>query len=268
MPVINIKTKWETDLMRASCRLAADTLDYIEPFVQPGVNTLKLNDLCHKFILEHGAIPSPLNYHGFPKSICISPNQVICHGIPKRKVVLKSGDIVNLDVTVFLNGFHGDTNRTFFVGEVASHAKKLVDVTYQCMWRGIEQVRPSGRIGDIGAAITLLAHSHNYSVVEDYCGHGIGREFHEDPQVVHFGQAGTGHEMKAGMTFTIEPMINVGKKECKVLKDKWTVETYDNSLSAQFEHTILVTDVGYEVLTLGTRERELNVNPTTSSHLS
>jgi methionyl aminopeptidase len=255
--MINIKSQWEIELMRASCRLAADTLDYIAPYVKPGVNTLELNDLCHAYIIEHGATPSPLNYHGFPKSICTSPNQVICHGIPKRKVVIKSGDIVNLDVTVYLNGFHGDTNRTFFVGEVSEKVKKLVDVTYQCMWRGIEQVKEGGHIGDIGAAITLLAHSHNYSVVEDFCGHGIGREFHEEPQVVHFGQAGSGPEMKEGMIFTIEPMINLGKKECKVLKDKWTVETRDRSLSAQFEHTILVTKSGYEVLTLGQVEREV-----------
>lgn len=241
--------------MRATCHLAKSTLEYIEPFVKPGVSTEELNKLCHDYILEHGAYPSPLNYHGFPKSICTSLNEVICHGIPSKKDILKDGDILNIDVTTYLNKFHGDTNKTFLVGNVSDETKKLVDVTYQCMMAGIEQVKPGGHIGDIGAAIQEIAHDHGYSVVEDYCGHGIGREFHEDPQVVHVGKRGTGPEIKPGMTFTIEPMINLGTKKCKLLKDGWTVLTQDKKLSAQFEHTILVTDNGYDILTLREEEK-------------
>jgi methionyl aminopeptidase len=253
--MISIKSDREIELMRATSKLAAQTLEYIEPFVVPGASTEELNQLCHEFIVKHGAYPSPLNYHGFPKSICTSLNEVICHGIPSKADVLKDGDILNIDVTTYLNKFHGDSNKTFLIGNVAPHVKKLVDITYQCMRAGIQTVRPGAHIGDIGAAIQEIAHAHGYSIVEDYCGHGIGREFHEAPQVVHVGKKGTGAEMKPGMTFTIEPMINLGGKEGKLLKDGWTVVTRDKKWSAQFEHTILVTPEGHEILTLRSEEK-------------
>ncbi len=247
--MISIKSAREIEIMKESCQLAAKTLNYIEPFVKPGVSTDELNRLCHEFIVSHGATPSPLNYHGFPKSICTSLNHVICHGIPSPKDVLKDGDIVNVDVTTFFKGFHGDTNKTFLVGNVNPKIKKLVDVTYECMMLGIAQVRPGAHVGDIGAVIAKLAHKNGYSVVEEYCGHGIGREFHEDPQVVHNSDEGTGVALKEGMTFTIEPMINLGKRYCRLLSDNWTVVTQDGKPSAQFEHTVLVTSNGYEILT-------------------
>lgn len=252
--MITIKSSREIELMRATGRLAAQTLEYIGPFVVPGVSTEELDKLCHDFIVNNGAYPSCLNYHGFPKSVCTSINEVICHGIPRKDEILKDGDILNIDVTTYLNKFHGDTNKTFLVGNVSPEVKKLVDVTYECTREGIKTVRPGGRIGDIGAVIQEIAHSHGYSVVEDYCGHGIGRDFHEAPQVVHVGKKGTGPEMKPGMTFTIEPMINLGKKEGRVLKDGWTVVTRDKKWSAQFEHTILVTPDGFEILTLRSDE--------------
>lgn len=252
--MISIKSSREIELMKVTCQLATKTMEYIEPFIKPGVSTEEINKLCHDYIVENGAYPSPLNYHGFPKSICTSKNEIICHGIPSKKDVLKDGDILNIDITTYLNKFHGDTNKTFFVGEVSPEVKKLVEVTYMCMREGINQVRPGGHIGDIGAVIQEIAHGHGYSVVEEYCGHGIGREFHEEPQVVHVGKRGTGPEMKPGMTFTIEPMINLGKRHCKVLKDGWTVITKDKKWSAQFEHTILVTDAGHEILTLRSDE--------------
>lgn len=255
MAMISIKSAREIELMRATSKLAAQTLEYIEPYIVPGISTEEIDRLCHDFIVKHGAYPSPLNYHGFPKSVCTSLNEVICHGIPSKNDILKDGDILNIDVTTYLNKFHGDTNKTFLVGNVAPHVKKLVEVTYECMRAGIETVRPGGHIGDIGAAIQEIAHSHGYSVVEDYCGHGIGREFHEAPQVVHVGKKGTGPEMKPGMTFTIEPMINLGTKEGKLLKDNWTVVTRDKKWSAQFEHTILVTPTGHEILTLRSEEK-------------
>jgi len=247
--IISIKSAREISVMSESCLLAAKTLKFIEPHIKVGVTTEELNQLCHEFIVEHGAYPSPLNYHGFPKSICTSVNEVICHGIPNPKVKLKDGDIVNIDVTTYYKKFHGDTNATFLVGKVAPEVKKLVDVAYKCMMLGIEQVRPGGHLGDVGAAIEEYAHDHGFSVVEDYCGHGIGREFHEEPQVLHFGDRGCGVELKPGMTFTIEPMINMGRKETKLLSDGWTVKTRDGKWSAQFEHTILVTDAGFEILT-------------------
>lgn len=250
--VISIKSKREIELMRKTCQLAANTLLYIEEYIRPGVSTEEINELCHEYILKHGATPAPLNYHGFPKSICTSINEVICHGIPSEKDVLKDGDIVNVDVTTILNKFHGDTNKTFLVGSVSPLAKKLVEVTKECLKVGIEEVRPGAYLGNIGDAISKLAHSYNYSVVEDYCGHGIGREFHEGPQVPHFGERKTGAVLRPGMIFTIEPMINLGKKHCKLLKDGWTVITKDHKLSAQFEHTVLVTENGYEILTLPT----------------
>ncbi len=234
--------------------MAKSTLEYIEPFIKPGVSTLELNDLCHQYIMDHDAYPSPLNYHGFPKSVCTSLNHVICHGIPSKKDILKDGDLLNIDVTTYLNRFHGDTNKTFYVGNVSDELKKLTEVTYKCMREGINQVRPGARIGDIGAIIGEIAHDHGYSVVEEYCGHGIGREFHEEPQVVHIAKKGTGAEIKPGMTFTIEPMINLGKRHCNVLADNWTVVTKDGKASAQFEHTILVTESGHEILTLRQEE--------------
>ncbi len=253
--MITIKSAREIELMRKTCALAAKTLEYIGPYVKPGVSTEEINQLCHDFILENKAYPSPLNYHGFPKSVCTSLNEVVCHGIPNKDHILKDGDILNIDVTTYLDGFHGDTNKTFYVGEVKPEIKKLVEVTYECMMAGIKTVKPGGHIGDIGAAIFEIANSYGYGVVEDYCGHGIGREFHEAPQVVHVGKRGTGPQMKPGMTFTIEPMINLGTKDTKLLSDGWTVLTKDKKWSAQFEHTILVTPEGFEILTLRSEEK-------------
>ena len=256
--MISIKSKREIERMRETCNFARSVLEYIEPHVKPGASTLELNDMCHEFITSQGAYPSPLNYHGFPKSVCTSLNDVICHGIPNKKEVLKEGDVLNIDVTTELNKFHGDTNKTFLVGDVDEGVKKLVDVTYQCMVEGIRTVRPGSHIGDIGAVIQEVAHGHGYSVVEEYCGHGIGREFHEEPQVVHVGKRGTGPEIKPGMTFTIEPMINMGSRHCRLLKDNWTVLTQDGKPSAQFEHTLLVTEESHEVLTIRQEERDLH----------
>ncbi len=248
--MIVIKTAREIDLIRKSSQLAAKTLQFIEDKLEIGMATDIINTLCHEFITENDAYPSPLNYRGFPKSICTSLNKVICHGIPSMRDKLKNGDILNIDVTTYLNKFHGDTNKTFLIGKVSKKTKKLVQVTHDCMMAGIEQVKPGGHVGDIGAAIHELATSHGYSVVTDYCGHGIGSEFHEDPQIIHVGEWGDGVKLKPGMVFTIEPMINEGRKETRLLKDQWTVVTKDNSLSAQFEHTIVVTENGYEILTL------------------
>lgn len=248
--MISIKSSREIQVMRKSCTLAADTLAYIEQFVQPGVSTLELNDLCHNFIIEHGAIPSPLNYNGFPKSICTSINEVVCHGIPCKEDILKDGDIINVDITTFLNGFHGDVSKTFCIGNISKMAKKLVNVAYESMLLGINEVRPEARLGNVGAVIADYAHKNKFSVVIEYCGHGIGHNFHESPQVIHDDKKNTGVVLKPGMTFTIEPMINVGTYKCEVLDDKWTVVTADGKLSAQFEHTILVTETGYEILTL------------------
>ncbi|MBF0428725.1 MAG: type I methionyl aminopeptidase [Magnetococcales bacterium] len=248
MPTILIKTPDEIESMRATCRLAAQTLKMIEPYVQPGVTTQKINDLCHEFILDNHAKPSPLNYRGFPKSICTSINQQVCHGIPGSRV-LNSGDILNIDVTTYLNGFHGDTNKTFHVGIPSPKGLRITEIAKKCLEVGIRAVRPKGFFGDIGAAIETLALKHKCSVVREYCGHGIGRDFHEEPAVLHYGVAGTGAGLKPGMIFTIEPMINLGRAEIRLLPDKWTVVTKDHSLSAQFEHTILVTPTGFEVLT-------------------
>ena len=248
--MISIKSSREIDMMRQSCQLAARTLTYLEGKLEIGMTTDDINDLCHDYIVSHDAYPSPLNYHGFPKSICTSLNHVICHGIPSKNDKIKDGDILNLDVTTYYKNFHGDTNKTFLIGNVAPEVKKLVEVTYDCMMAAINVCRPGARMGDIGAIIEEMAHDHGYSVVHEYCGHGIGREFHEEPQVLHYGKKGTGIEMKPGMTFTIEPMINLGKRYCKVLKDEWTVVTKDKKPSAQFEHTILITNDGFEILTL------------------
>jgi len=244
-----VKTPEEIGKMRVAGRLASQVLQMIEPYVQPGVTTGELNDICHRYITEEqDAIPAPLNYRGFPKSICTSVNHVVCHGIPGEKR-LKKGDILNIDITVIKDGYHGDTSKMFFVGEPSVRARRLVEITYECMALGIRMVRPGIRLGDIGHAIQSHAEKARCSIVREYCGHGIGREFHEDPQVLHYGRPGTGYELVPGMTFTIEPMVNAGKRHVKLLPDNWTVVTKDRSLSAQWEHTVLVTDDGFEVLT-------------------
>lgn len=246
---VTIKTSDEIEKMRVAGKLAADVLEYIEPFVKPGITTLELDTLCHEYIVNvQQAIPAPLNYHGFPKSICTSVNHVICHGIPNEKH-LKKGDMINIDITVIKDQYHGDTSKMFFVGEPSIIGKRLAKVAYECMCMGIELVKPGTQLGDIGHAIQEHAEASNYSVVREYCGHGIGLKFHEDPQVLHYGKAKTGLTLEAGMIFTIEPMINVGKRNVKLLKDGWTVVSKDHSLSAQWEHTILVTETGHEVLT-------------------
>jgi len=252
---IKIKTPEEIEKMRVAGRLAAEVLEMIEPYVKPGVTTNELNRICHDYIVnEQGCIPAPLNYHGFPKSICTSVNHTVCHGIPNDKK-LKNGDIINIDITVIKDGYHGDTSKMFYVGDVAPHAQRLCEVTRECMFKGIEQVRPGATLGDIGEAIQKHAESNHYSVVREYCGHGIGAEFHEDPQVLHYGKAGTGDVLKEGMIFTIEPMINAGKRHVKLNKrDGWTVDTADRRLSAQWEHEVLVTADGYEILTLRKEE--------------
>jgi methionyl aminopeptidase len=248
--MISIKSAREIELMRETSLLAAKTLRFIEDKLRPGMSTDQVNQLCHDYIIKREAIPAPLNYHGFPKSVCTSKNEIICHGIPHPKDIIRDGDILNIDVTTKLKGFHGDTNRTFLIGNVRPEIKRMVDVTYKCMMAGIAVCRPGARVGDIGAIIEEMAHDHGYSVVQEYCGHGIGREFHEEPQILHYGKRGTGAEMKPGMTFTVEPMINFGKRHCKLLDDGWTVVTKDKSWSAQFEHTILITEDGHEILTM------------------
>ncbi len=253
---ITIKTPDEIEKMRVAGRLAAEVLEMIAPHVQAGVTTDELDQRCHQYIVrEQQAIPAPLNYRGFPRSICTSVNHQVCHGIPGNKR-LKSGDIVNIDITVIKHGFHGDTSKMFFVGEPSILARRLVNLTQEALWRGITLVRPGTRLGDIGHAIQSLVEAQGYSVVREYCGHGIGREFHEDPQVLHYGQPGTGVELRPGMTFTIEPMVNAGRRHVKLLPDGWTVVTKDRKLSAQWEHTVLVTEGGYEVLTLRQEERD------------
>jgi methionyl aminopeptidase len=247
---VTIKTPEEIEKMRVAGRLAADVLDMITPHVVAGVTTGELDRLCHDYIVnEQRATPAPLNYKGFPRSICTSVNHQVCHGIPGDKR-LKKGDIVNIDITVIKDGYHGDTSRMFFVGEPSIQARRLVEVTRECMYRGIEQVRPGAHLGDIGHAIQQHAERHGFSVVREYCGHGIGRIFHEDPQVLHYGRPATGMELVPGLTFTVEPMINAGRAEVRLLPDNWTVVTRDHSLSAQWEHTVLVTDSGHEILTL------------------
>lgn len=236
--------------MRKAGQLAAATLDYIMPFVVPGVRTDKLDELCAAFIRDHGAIAAPLGYRGFPKSVCVSPNHVVCHGIPSEKT-LAEGDIVNIDVTTIVDGWHGDTSRMFFVGDkIGVQAKKLVEVTYHAMMRGIEQVRPGATLGDIGAAIQSYAEENRFSVVRDFCGHGLGKVFHTPPSVLHYGEKGEGLTLRPGMFFTIEPMINAGRYDIKILSDGWTAVTRDRSLSAQFEHSLGVTETGYEIFTL------------------
>ena len=246
---IIIKTAEDIEKMRVAGHLAAEQLTMIASHIKPGVTTDELNDICHDYTVNvQKATPAPLNYHGFPKSICTSVNHQVCHGIPSDKK-LKKGDIVNIDVTVIKDGYHGDTSKMFFVGEPSVLARRVCDISHECMKIGIELVKPGIHLGDIGHAIQKYAEAKNCTVVREYCGHGIGTTFHEEPQVLHYGEAGTGIILEPGMIFTIEPMINAGKRQVKLLKDKWTVVTKDRSLSAQWEHTILVTDDGHEVLT-------------------
>jgi methionyl aminopeptidase len=248
-PGIVLKSEAEIEAMRVAGQLAGDVLRMIREHVEPGITTGELNDICHRYITEvQNAIPAPLNYRGFPKSICTSVNQVVCHGIPGEKV-LRDGDIVNIDVTVIKDGWHGDTSKMFEVGNVPSHARRVCQVAYDAMSRGVEMVRPGVRLGDIGHAIQTYIESQNCSVVREYCGHGIGRGFHEDPQVLHYGRPGTGEVLVPGMVFTIEPMVNLGRRDTRLMPDGWTVVTKDRSLSAQWEHTIAVTDNGFDVLT-------------------
>ena len=248
---VSIKTPAEQAKMREAARLTARVLDMIEPYVRPGVTTEELDRRCHDFIVgELGSIPANVNYRGFPKTICASVNHVVCHGIPAEKP-LKNGDIVNIDVAVIHDGFHGDTSRMYFAGEPSVLARRLTAVCHEAMWRGIRTVRPGARLGDIGHAIQGYVEANRFSVVREYCGHGIGRVYHEDPQVLHYGQPDTGLTLEPGMIFTIEPMINAGRREVRVLPDGWTVVTKDQSLSAQWEHTVLVTETGVEVLSLG-----------------
>ncbi|GMQ89754.1 MAG: type I methionyl aminopeptidase [Gammaproteobacteria bacterium] len=246
---ISIKTPEEIEKMRVAGRLAAEVLQMIRPHVQPGINTGELDRICHDYIVNvQDAVPAPLNYKGFPKSICASVNQQVCHGIPGDKK-LKRGDIINIDITVIKDGYHGDTSKMFFIGEPSVQARRLVRLSHECLIKGIEAVRPGVHLGDIGYVIQQHAERHNLSVVREYCGHGIGRLFHEEPQVLHYGRPGTREQLLPAMTFTIEPMINAGRKEVRLLPDNWTVVTRDHSLSAQWEHTILVTETGAEVLT-------------------
>ena len=252
---IVIKTADEIERMRVAGRLAAEVLDFVTPHVKPGVTTGELDRLCHDYMVDvQGTVPAPLNYAPpghipYPRSICTSVNHQVCHGVPGDKR-LKGGDIVNIDVTVIKDGYHGDTSRMFFVGEPSIQARRLVEITYECMWVGIAAVRPGARLGDLGYAIQRHAEVNGYSVVREFCGHGVGRKFHEEPQVLHYGKPGTGVTLTAGMIFTIEPMINAGRRDIRQLADGWTIVTKDHSLSAQWEHTVLVTDTGFEVMTV------------------
>ncbi len=252
---INLKSQQEIDCMRTAGQLAAEVLDVVTPFVLPGVSTEELDKICFKHITEvQKAVPANVGYRGYEKTICASVNQVICHGIPSANKILKDGDIINIDITVLKDGWHGDTSKMFLVGKTQPHNERLVKVTQECLYKAIEVVRPGARLGDIGAVIQQHAEQNHYSVVEDYCGHGIGKVYHDEPQVLHYGKFGTGLELKAGMCFTIEPMINQGKKHTKLLSDGWTVETKDGRNSAQWEHTIAVTEQGFEVLTQRSEE--------------
>ena len=250
-----IKTTADIAGMRVAGRLASEVLDFITPYVKAGVTTGELDRLCHEYMVDvQGTVPAPLNYappgyRPYPKSICTSVNHQVCHGIPGDRI-LKNADILNIDVTVIKDGYHGDTSRMFYVGEPSIAARRLCEATYHCMWLGIAQVRPGAHLGDIGHAIQTYAEKHGFSVVREFCGHGIGRKFHEEPQILHYGKAGTLDELVPGMTFTVEPMINAGRREIRELADGWTIVTKDHSLSAQWEHTVLVTETGFEVLTL------------------
>lgn len=252
---IAIKTQEEIEKMRIAGRLAAEQLDYIAQFVTAGISTEELDRICHDYTVNvQHAIPAPLNYapsghNPYPRSICTSVNHQVCHGVPGDRK-LKNGDIINIDVTIIKDGYHGDSSRMYYVGEPSIQARRLCEITYECLWLGIRMVRPGANLGDIGHVIQRHAEKNGFSVVREFCGHGIGRDFHEDPQVLHYGKAGTGPLLEAGMTFTIEPMINAGRRDIRQLGDGWTIVTKDHSLSAQWEHTILVTREGYEVLTV------------------
>ncbi len=248
--MIKIHTKEDFAGMRKAGKLASQTLDFIAPHVNPGISTEELNTLCHDFIVSHGAVPAPLNYRGFPKSICTSVNHIVCHGIPSDTKILQDGDIINIDVTVIVDEWHGDTSRMFTVGKIGVKPRKLIDVTYEALMRSIEVVKPGATFGDIGHAIQSFVEANHFSVVRDFCGHGLGRVFHDEPNVLHYGTSGTGATIQEGMFFTIEPMINAGAYPIKVLKDSWTAVTRDRSLSAQFEHSIGVTSTGYEIFTI------------------
>ena len=255
MTPISIKNAADIKAMRVAGQLASEVLDFITPHVKVGVTTEELDRLCHDYMVNvQHTIPAPLNYcppgyQPYPKSICTSINDVICHGIPSDKV-LKNGDIVNLDITVIKDGYHGDTSRMFYIGEPSILARRLTEITFECMWLGISKIKPGAHLGDIGAVIQQHAENAGYSVVREFCGHGIGQKFHEEPQVLHYGRAGTLEKLEAGMIFTVEPMINAGRRELRAMNDGWTIKTKDRSLSAQWEHTVLVTDTGYEVLTI------------------
>lgn len=252
---VSIKTPEEIEKMRVAGRLAAEVLEMIGDHIKPGISTEEINQICHDYIVnEQKAIPAPLNYKGFPKSVCISINHVVCHGIASEKKILKDGDIVNIDVTVIKDEYHGDTSKMWIVGKPKPGTERLIKITQECLYKGIELVKPGAQLGDIGHVIQQHAEKHRFSVVRDYCGHGIGKVFHEEPQVMHYGKPGTGLELKEGMIFTIEPMINQGKYHTKLLPDQWTVVTKDHKLSAQWEHTILVTADGHEVLTKRSEE--------------
>ncbi|MET0378350.1 MAG: type I methionyl aminopeptidase [Spongiibacteraceae bacterium] len=257
---VTIKTADEIEKLRVAGRLAAEVLEMIQPYIEPGMHTAEIDRICHDYMVNvQKVIPAPLNYHGFPKSICTSVNEVVCHGIPSEKRVLKDGDIVNVDITVIKDGYHGDTSAMFHVGTPLGHAERLCKVTQECLYKAIAVVRPGAHLGDIGAVIQQHAEANYYSVVREYCGHGIGLVFHEEPQVLHYGIAGTGLELREGMVFTIEPMINAGKRHVKLNpKDGWTVTTKDGRLSAQWEHQLVVTRDGVEVLTRRNDEPELN----------
>ena len=249
--MVNIKTPEDLEKMRQVGALAAAQLEMIEPYIRPGVSTGELDRICHEYTIdEQDAVPAPLNYRGFPKSICTSVNHVVCHGIPSDDKILKDGDIINVDVTLIKDGFHGDTSKTFIVGKPSVRAKRLVEVCQESLYRGIRAVKPGARLGDIGYAIQSFSEKQRFSVVREYCGHGIGRTFHDEPQVLHYGRPGTGLELTPGMTFTIEPMLNAGRPAVRLLPDQWTVVTKDHQLTAQWEHTIAVTETGYEILTL------------------
>jgi|TARA_B100000959_G_scaffold37540_1_gene36233 methionyl aminopeptidase len=251
----NIKSQSDIKKMRVAGKLASEVIDMIGSYVKSGISTEELNEICHNYIVEvQKAVPAPLNYKGFPRSICTSVNHQVCHGIPSKDKILKNGDIINIDITVIKDGFHGDTSKMFLIGKPSILANRLCRVAKECMYKAIEIVEPGLHIGDIGAVIQEHAHKNNFSVVREYCGHGIGKNFHESPQILHYGVRNTGIKLEEGMTFTIEPMINAGGKSIKVLNDGWTVVTQDKSLSAQWEHTILVTDNGYEILTRRTEE--------------
>lgn len=246
---VSIKSEQDIEKLRISGRLAAQVLQMIGEYVKPGVTTEYLDDLCHDYIVNTlKVVPANVGYHGYTKTTCISPNEVVCHGIPSSKTILKDGDIINIDVAVIKDGFYGDTSRMYYVGQVKPEAKKLVDTTYEAMRAGIHAVKPGATLGDIGYAIQSVAHREGYSIVREYCGHGIGRIYHEQPSVLHYGQPGQGLVLKKGMVFTIEPMVNAGKARVKEMKDGWTVVTTDQSLSAQWEHMVAVTDTGFEVL--------------------